>query len=108
MLICTINKNLRLEIYLNFSIINLSNKLPHNPRVSLQRYNLEKNITRHMRIQTRGQILFACEFARAKRRNKYENTYYARAQWENAEKREETRMNERTKGEALSPDCFPS
>jgi len=53
-----------------------------------------------MRIQTRRQILFAREFARAKRRNKYENTYYVRAQWENAEK--VGNKNGRTKGKALA------
>lgn len=42
-------------------------------------YYLKKNITRHMRIQTRRQILFACEFATAKRRKQYENTYYTGA-----------------------------
>lgn len=43
----------------SFSMINL--KLSRKPEFH-RGYNHEKNITRHMRIQTRRQILFASEF----------------------------------------------
>lgn len=83
-------------------------------------YNHEKNITRHMRIQTRRQILFACEFCErevgAKRRNKYENTANRRNNMKigitrkrsgKSRKRDKTRINERTKRGSSRRTVFP-